>query len=544
MTGRCHISSVILIAIAAGCGGGDRPRPVRPTRPDVSDAVSPVVDSSTDSRSQAVVVAETPPNHVDLIEANWSELQSLVAGQHGKIVVVDVWSTSCTPCVHEFPQLIELSQRFANDVVAVSFNIDYAGIKNKPTAFYRERVLKFLGSQVENAVLHRMSTTAAEDLFTGIKLDSIPAVYVYGRDGNLLKRFDGSDGNGEEVSYEKQIVPFVGNLVNGLVAVPVPAAKPVGGEQEIQTYPAIDTLNPGEAASDDAKQCLEGLVWTPARFDVTVKPNVHPLDPSIVRFPSPRPTGVATNDLVALEWYSAKNERDEVIDAPAIVVVHESGSRMEVGRLIARALHAQGLHAFMIQLPTYGLRRTENAEPRPELIDAVMRQGIADARRARDAVAVLPHVDARSISIQGTSLGGFVTATTAGLDRGFSTVHIMVSGGNLFELVANGQREAGRLRDDLAKAGFTGEKLKQLLAPIEPLRLAHRMDPGNTWLYTANRDQVVPPQHATELREAARIDKDHEMILIADHYSGIIYVPVIVADIARKIRDELSSRRQ
>ena len=310
----------------------------------------------------------------------------------------------------------------------------------------------------------------------------------------------------------------------------------------LQTFKAIDGLAPGAEPLDDAKQCLDGLCWAPTTFEVTLQLNQHPLDPAIVRFPSPRPSGIAVNDLVALEWYSAKNEKNEVIDAPAIVVVHESGSKMEVGRLIAKALHAQGLHAFLIHLPTYGLRRGDQSKPPAELIDAVMRQGIVDARRARDAVAVLPHVDARSISIQGTSLGGFVTATAAGLDHGFSTVHIMVAGGNLYELVTNGNREAGKMRDDLATAGFTGDKLKQLFASIEPLRLAHRYDRKNTWLYTANRDQVVPPQHATELRKAAGLPEDHEMILFADHYSGIIYVPIIVADIAKKIRTELASR--
>lgn len=310
----------------------------------------------------------------------------------------------------------------------------------------------------------------------------------------------------------------------------------------VQTFTAKDGLSPAEEASQDAQECLQGLLWKPGPFDVTLQPNSHPLDPAIVRFASPRPSGVKVNDLVALEWYSAKNEADEVIDAPAIVVVHESGSRMEVGRLIAKALHAQGLHAFLIHLPTYGLRRPEQANPHAELIDVVMKQGIADARRARDAVAILPHVDARSISIQGTSLGGFVTATAAGLDRGFATVHIMVAGGNLYNVVANGNREAGKMREDLAKAGFTGDKLKQLFAGIEPLRLAHRYDRKNTWLYTANRDQVIPPKHATELRIAAGLHEDHEMILLADHYSGIIYVPIIVADIAKKIREELESR--
>lgn len=310
----------------------------------------------------------------------------------------------------------------------------------------------------------------------------------------------------------------------------------------VERFEANDSLNPGEDPTTDAKECLKGLVWKCERFEVTVQPSRDPLDPAIVRFPSPRSTGNDVNDLVALEWYSAKNEANQIIEAPAIIVVHESGSKMEVGRLIAKALHAHGLHAFMIHLPTYGLRRPEKFVPQMELVSDVLKQGIVDARRARDAVSVLPHVDARSISIQGTSMGGFVTATTAGIDRGFSTVHIMVSGGNLYELITNGQREAGTFREMMEKGGYSGEKLRAVLAPIEPLRLAHRYDPKNTWLYTASRDQVVPPKHAEQLRNAAGLGPDHEMIMLADHYSGIIYVPIIVSDIVKRVRTELADR--
>ncbi|HEY0982530.1 MAG TPA: hypothetical protein VGE80_10415, partial [Schlesneria sp.] len=93
----------------------------------------------------------------------------------------------------------------------------------------------------------------------------------------------------------------------------------------LQKYEAADGLNAGDETSEDARQCLVDLSWKPVRFEVTVQPNEHPLDPSIVRFPSPRPSGIEVNDLVALEWYSAKNEKNEVIEAPAVIVVHESG---------------------------------------------------------------------------------------------------------------------------------------------------------------------------------------------------------------------------
>ena len=309
-----------------------------------------------------------------------------------------------------------------------------------------------------------------------------------------------------------------------------------------KAFPARDTLAPQAEESLDAKACLAGLVWKPVEFEVSVEAGSDPAMEGLVRFESPKPNGVAQNDRVALEWYAAKDESGNVIDAPAIVVVHESGSKMEVGRIFAKALHAQGLHAFMIQLPFYGERKPAGFKPDGRHVEATMRQGIADVRRARDAVAVLPHVDPTNIAVQGTSLGGFVTATSAGLDRGFASVHIMVAGGDLYGLVTNGQREAGKLREMLAEAGYTGDKLRDLFAQVEPLRLAHRLDPQTTWLFSATRDQVVPPSHAFKLAEAAKLTDDHHTRLWADHYTGILYVPVVVDAIAKHVKAMSKSR--
>jgi pimeloyl-ACP methyl ester carboxylesterase len=202
-----------------------------------------------------------------------------------------------------------------------------------------------------------------------------------------------------------------------------------------QTFIARDTIAPQPDDSADARACIDHLIWKPGEFKVTIEPASDSEIDGYIRFPSPKPNGVAQNDLVALEWYAARDEQGRMIDAPAVVVVHESGSGMDVGRLFAKAFHAKNLHAFMIQLPFYGLRRPTGFRPDGRHVEATMVQGIADVRRARDAVAVIPHIIRTNIALQGTSLGGFVAATTAGLDHGYQSVHIMVAGGDLHSLV-------------------------------------------------------------------------------------------------------------
>ncbi|MBI2478932.1 MAG: prolyl oligopeptidase family serine peptidase [Planctomycetia bacterium] len=275
------------------------------------------------------------------------------------------------------------------------------------------------------------------------------------------------------------------------------------------TFPARDTLDPGIESSLDARACLDGLVWQAADFQVRCETARERCGDLMIQFPSPVVSGDAANDLVTIEWYMAHDQAKAPIKAPAIVVVHESGSGMTVGRMMARGLRMQGLHAFMIQLPYYGERRANAKRPSAENLVPVIRQAVADVRRARDAVAALPLVDTENISLQGTSLGGFVTATSASLDNGYDRVFIMLAGGGLLDVIQNGQRDAIRFREELTKAGLTGAKLESVISTIEPLRIAHRLDPATTWLYSAQFDTVVPPANSKRLAKTAKLEPSH-----------------------------------
>lgn len=301
------------------------------------------------------------------------------------------------------------------------------------------------------------------------------------------------------------------------------------------TFPARDTLDPGVESSADAKACLDGLVWQAADFQVRCETARDRCGELMIQFPSPVTSGDAANDVVTMEWYMAHDKAKAPIAAPAIVVVHESGSGMTVGRMMARGLRMQGFHAFMIQLPYYGERRANAKRPSAENLVPVIRQAIADVRRARDAVAALPLVDTASISLQGTSLGGFVTATSASLDNGYDRVFIMLAGGGLIDVIKNGQRDAAKFREELANAGLAGDKLESVVATIEPLRVAHRLDPATTWLYSAQFDTVVPPANSKLLAKAAKLDPSHHIEMLADHYTGIIYVPFVLTHIQQQI---------
>lgn len=299
-----------------------------------------------------------------------------------------------------------------------------------------------------------------------------------------------------------------------------------------QSFNATDRIGHPSDDNPDAQECLDGLCWNPQAFTVMCEAAERQGVDALLRFPSPRPVGIAQNDQVAVEWYAVREEDGSLRTAPAMVVVHESGRGMTVGRMVARGLRDRGIHSFMVQLPFYGDRRPAAISVKDRSFAEVMQQGIADVRRTRDAIAALPGVDRSQISLQGTSLGGFLSATTAGLDSAFHNTFILLAGGDLPKLIETGERETAQVRKLLASQGYTGQRMRQLLNRFEPNRLAHRIGAGRLWLYTATYDTTVPPAHGDSFARASGLAASHHIYMPATHYSGVIFLPMVLDQIA------------
>jgi dienelactone hydrolase len=315
------------------------------------------------------------------------------------------------------------------------------------------------------------------------------------------------------------------------VAASPPVAPPIHiGDQ----FDATDTLLCGAESNIDCKQYLATLAWRLSKFTVQIEPADASNADYLVRFPSARPLGNEKNDLVAMEWYAARDKDKAILKARAVVVVHESGSHMTVGRLVARNIRDQGLHAFLVELPGYGVRRDTNFKMEQRLLPS-MRQGFADVRRARDAVVALPAVDPSVVGLQGTSLGGFVTATVAGLDHGYDRVFILLAGGNLEDVLFSSSKEAVKIRAKLGAAGVTNDQIRLFAHEADPLRVAGRIRPENTWLYSAQFDSVVSPSCCQALAKAAHLPNDHFIQFAGNHYTGIIFLPSVIHDISQQM---------
>jgi thiol-disulfide isomerase/thioredoxin len=209
-----RVSSGLVLLSCWGCG-----EPVAsPTTENVPAATSPVENvraTSFLSDGSSLPESYRADDHAILVEVkSWDEAQRWIAEQRGKVIVVDLWSSWCVPCVREFPQLVKLAQEHAGDVVCLGFNLDYSGAVGETPESFLDPIRQFLTKQAA-AFPNLISSDPADEVFQRLELGSIPAVLVYDRQGQLSKRFDNDDNlyGDEGFTYEEHVRPWIRQLL-------------------------------------------------------------------------------------------------------------------------------------------------------------------------------------------------------------------------------------------------------------------------------------------------------------------------------------------
>lgn len=130
------------------------------------------------------------PDQVALQTGNEELLAEVIKKHKGKLVFVDFWATWCGPCVESFPHTVELHQKYGDKglaVVSVSFDqlekeAEVRGFLGEQGAAFDNILSSYGGALVD----------AAEGFdFEG----ALPHFRLYGKDGELLAKWDGKPEN-------------------------------------------------------------------------------------------------------------------------------------------------------------------------------------------------------------------------------------------------------------------------------------------------------------------------------------------------------------
>lgn len=125
-----------------------------------------------------------------------------------KYTLVDVWSTTCGPCMENFPHLVEMHRKFSpKGLQTVSLSLDDttdAKAVEAARAFLRSKKATFL-----NVLLDEEFGAG----FDKLDINTIPAVFLFDRDGKLVKKYTMDDPN-HQFTYP-EVESDVAKLLNG-----------------------------------------------------------------------------------------------------------------------------------------------------------------------------------------------------------------------------------------------------------------------------------------------------------------------------------------
>ena len=187
--------------LLGGCNRSDTP------------SKEPAPKSADKAAIQDSASPPTAPGAVQLKILDFAGLQRLIASHRGQVVVVDAWSTSCPPCVAEFPRLVALNRKYAaQGLTCISLSLDYDGAGKPDDA--APPVLDFLRKQ-RATFDNVLSAEDPDAMFKKLELASPPAVLIYDRQGKLRQRMEeATTGTGKKPLYDRVEI-----LVQKLLAV-------------------------------------------------------------------------------------------------------------------------------------------------------------------------------------------------------------------------------------------------------------------------------------------------------------------------------------
>jgi dienelactone hydrolase len=241
-----------------------------------------------------------------------------------------------------------------------------------------------------------------------------------------------------------------------------------------------------------------------------------------VRFPSPVETETKENNTVHAEFYRPKGDGP----FPATIVLDVTAGDQQLSRIIAMHLASKGVAALFVQMAYYGPRRPAGSDLRllspnvPRTLDAV-RQTVLDMRRASAWLEERKEVDPKRLGILGTSLGSFMGALTAEMEPRLGRVVVLLGGGGLVDAYWDDPRGES-LRKLYSALGGNKERLKEIIAPVDPLTCAENLKDRKVLILAAKRDDIVPPRCAEALWEAT--GKQKIVWFDATHYSAALYI--------------------
>lgn len=263
-----------------------------------------------------------------------------------------------------------------------------------------------------------------------------------------------------------------------------------------------------------------------------------------VDFPSAYSTAHENNNVVPLRAFIPKKLSGP---APVVLILHYWGARdIKVERSLAGRLAERGIASVVMTLPYHltrapmGTRSGQLAiQPDPEKLKATMIQATQDVKRAVDFIQSRKELDGSRIGIVGTSLGALVTALAYGVEPRLTHAAFVLGGADLAEIMWSSSLVVDA-RDSLRRQGYTFERLRAELTPVEPLTYLHSRRDSSAFVVSGKYDTIIPASTTQALIAAFQSPKT--LSLDTGHYGGIFVQSRVLKEVANYFGAEFAGK--
>ncbi|MDP2898078.1 MAG: C45 family autoproteolytic acyltransferase/hydrolase [bacterium] len=193
---------------------------------------------------------------------------------------------------------------------------------------------------------------------------------------------------------------------------------------------------------------------------------------------------------------------------PGIIVLDILQGNFLVARTVARNLAENGIAALAVHMPFFGKRKPHDdpdatmLSPSISFTVELMTQAVLDIRSAALWLRAREEINGERTGVVGVSLGAVIGGLVIGVDDSFVKNALVLGGGDVAQILWTSP-ESAELKQKLEEKGYTLEKLREELQPVDPLTYAHRINRSTVLLFNAKKDETVIPDCTTKFWEKA-----------------------------------------
>jgi len=129
----------------------------------------------------------TTQENLDVSEITIDELNDIIKKREGKALLINIWATWCVPCKEEFPDLINFSKKYGEQIELIGISIDYPDE-------VESKIKPFLQRLRPNFINYVNVESDAEKFINNLNPDwsgAIPATFFYDSEGKQFLFYEG-----------------------------------------------------------------------------------------------------------------------------------------------------------------------------------------------------------------------------------------------------------------------------------------------------------------------------------------------------------------